>query len=189
MEHRNSQKRFYGEGFTYFVTGVTKNRHPYFEEEIFCELFKCKLELCSRLKQFQLHGWFLGFDHFHLLVTPMGDANISEIIQFLKRHVSRNINEIMNFEGDIGQCRLQKGPYSKIQSKINAKHRKLKSLQQKFQQKHPTSELSFPKFQWQKSFHDHVIRNQRDYENHLKYIEYNLIKHNVPEGWKWFGFN
>ncbi len=135
-----------------------------------------------------LHGWFLGYDHFHLLVTPMGRWNVSEIIQFLKRHVSRNINEIMNNnEGDIGQYRLQRKQYSKYQPQINEKNQTLKSLQSQFHQKHPNSELSFPKFQWQRSFHDHVIRGERDFETHMRYIEYNPIKHGMPECWRWWG--
>lgn len=105
--HRNSQKRYYVEGASYFLTGVTKKRFYYFEEEIFCEVFWENLKICRILKEFELNGWFLGFDHFHLLMKPRGKFNISKIMQFLKRHVSRNINEIMNFEGDIGQCRLR----------------------------------------------------------------------------------
>jgi putative transposase len=30
---------------------------------------------------------------------------------------------------------------------------------------------------WQRSFHDHVIRDERDYLNHLHYIHYNPVKH------------
>jgi len=40
---------------------------------------------------------------------------------------------------------------------------------------------------WQKRFWDHVIRNEKDLENHLHYIHYNPIKHgyvNEMEDWK-----
>ncbi len=30
---------------------------------------------------------------------------------------------------------------------------------------------------WQKRFWDHVIRDDRDFENHLHYIHYNPVKH------------
>jgi putative transposase len=30
---------------------------------------------------------------------------------------------------------------------------------------------------WQRSFYDHVIRNERDYLNHVHYIHYNPVKH------------
>lgn len=30
---------------------------------------------------------------------------------------------------------------------------------------------------WQRSFHDHVIRDERDYLNHIHYIHYNPVRH------------
>jgi putative transposase len=39
------------------------------------------------------------------------------------------------------------------------------------------SGISEPLKIWQKRFWDHVIRNERDLENHLNYIHYNPIKH------------
>lgn len=40
---------------------------------------------------------------------------------------------------------------------------------------------------WQKRFYDHIIRNDRDFENHLHYIHYNPVKHGYvadPRAWK-----
>jgi len=40
---------------------------------------------------------------------------------------------------------------------------------------------------WQKRFWDHVIREDKDFENHLHYIHYNPIKHEYvkdPRDWK-----
>jgi putative transposase len=34
---------------------------------------------------------------------------------------------------------------------------------------------------WQRSFWDHVIRNEYDYQNHLNYIHYNPVKHGVVD--------
>lgn len=108
-QHRNSQKRYYFEGYLYFITGVTQNRFAYFNEEIFCEVFWENLKLCKQIKEFELHGWFLGYDHFHLLITPKGKANISEIMRSLKTNVSCDLNRIMNpnLEGEVPSPRLQ----------------------------------------------------------------------------------
>ena len=39
---------------------------------------------------------------------------------------------------------------------------------------------------WQKRFWDHVIRDDRDFENHLHYIHYNPVKHGyVRDPWDW----
>jgi putative transposase len=41
---------------------------------------------------------------------------------------------------------------------------------------------------WQKRFHDHVIRDDRDFVRHVEYIHYNPVKHGYaasPHGWPW----
>ena len=44
------------------------------------------------------------------------------------------------------------------------------------------------KFQWQKSFYDHVIRGEQDFLQHLNYIFGNAVKHKLTteaEDWPW----
>jgi len=44
---------------------------------------------------------------------------------------------------------------------------------------------------WQKRFWDHVIRNDRDLENHLHYIHFNPVKHGYvedPRDWKYSSY-
>jgi len=39
---------------------------------------------------------------------------------------------------------------------------------------------------WQKRFHDHIIRDEADFERHIDYIHYNPVKHSLvthPEDW------
>ena len=45
---------------------------------------------------------------------------------------------------------------------------------------------------WQRRFWDHVIRDDKDFENHLNYIHYNAVKHglvNNPRDWPWSTFH
>jgi REP element-mobilizing transposase RayT len=116
--HRNSQKRIVFEDACYFVTFYTKHRFPYFKESIFCDLFVENLRLCKQLKGFLLYGWVVIYEHIHLMIQPNNKYNISDVMQFLKRHTSRNINICMGYaswprsatpESDIGQCRFQDG--------------------------------------------------------------------------------
>ena len=47
----------------------------------------------------------------------------------------------------------------------------------------PSQSMKF----WQKRFWDHVIRDDKDFENHLHYIHYNPVKHRYvkdPRDWK-----
>jgi len=44
---------------------------------------------------------------------------------------------------------------------------------------------------WQKRFWDHVIRNEKDLENHIHYIHYNPVKHSYVYDmgeWKYSSF-
>ena len=94
-KHRNSQKRIYFKDAIYFVTTNTKNWIPFFKEKIFCDLFVENLRICKKLKKFWLYAWFLGHDHFHLLLRPGDNFDISDVMHCLKRNVSRNINRII----------------------------------------------------------------------------------------------
>jgi REP element-mobilizing transposase RayT len=43
-----------------------------------------------------------------------------------------------------------------------------------------------PVFRWQARFHDHIIRNKDDLVNHIRYMEYQWIKHGLQENkWLW----
>jgi len=61
----------------------------------------------------------------------------------------------------------------------------LKQLKNQFIKKHGTNQTSFPKFKWQKSFYDHIIRNERDLEHHYNYTVYNFRKHKLPHNWQY----
>ena len=184
LQHRNSQKRIYFEDACYFITNKAFNNFPYFKEKVFCDLFVENLRLCKQLKQFRLYGWVILYDHFHLLIQPNDWWNCSKIMQFLKRHFTRDINWIFGHapEGAIRESRLLGGDYKKFQPIIDEHDNKLKMLKSKFQQKYPNNH-PFPQFRWQKSFYDHYTRNENDFGYHMEYIEYNPIKHNMPNGW------
>ncbi|WP_303908141.1 REP-associated tyrosine transposase [Thiohalomonas denitrificans] len=45
---------------------------------------------------------------------------------------------------------------------------------------------------WQKRFWEHQIRNERDWRNHVDYIHYNPVKHDLatrPADWPWSSFH
>ena len=183
---RNSQKRLEGE-YTYFVTCKTHDNYPYFENEILCELFIEELFLSKQLKKFKLHAFCLLYDHFHLMVTPDYEVcDMSKVMQFLKRHVSRNINIILDTdnikqshnEGDIGQCRLHPGwIFDEFDTKII-----------EFKSQIENSNL-IPHFKWQKSYHDHAIRGLKDYQKHYDYTVTNFHKHKLRMDWKYVSTN
>jgi len=78
------------------------------------------------------------------------------------------------------------GNCPKLTFGIYAAHfEKLRVLKCSLQAQYP-ERIPLPWFKWQKSFHDHIIRNERDYFNHLNYIYHNAVKHRLvgdPEDW------
>ncbi|MBU1092366.1 transposase [Patescibacteria group bacterium] len=188
-KHRNSQKRYYDTNEVYFVTVKTQDNHPYFKEKIFSELLIEEIKLCKKLKKFNLFAFCIMYDHVHFLLQPGGKYNISKVMQFLKRHFTRNVNYIMEYnnelnsdpEGDIGQCRLPKEEQEMLKNFIV----KVKNYRNQFIQKHGVNQTSIPKFKWQKSYYDHIIRNERDMEYHYDYTANNFQKHKLSNDWQY----
>jgi putative transposase len=166
----------YFDDAVYFVTCKTKGNVPYFKERIFCEVFLENLRICKSLKQFNLFAWVLIYDHFHLLLQPNDGWNISEVMRSIKTNVSCDINRIfLPTEGAVPAPRLRLIYENKFD---------LHSFRQQSTQKYPNPiHIPFPKLQWQKSYHDHYMRNEKDFQKHLDYISYNPIKHGLSDSW------
>lgn len=58
--------------------------------------------------------------------------------------------------------------------------------------KHTVAEwMPLPGRHWQRRYHDHVIRDERDFCRHLDYLHYNPVKHGLAEcvaAWPWSSF-
>jgi putative transposase len=172
--HKNSQKRIYLDDAVYFITLVIHGRHPFFAKKIFCDLFVEELRICKKMKPFDLYGFVIMPDHVHLLIRPGEKFNYSDIMHNFKRTSSLHINWLLktHCEGADIYPRLripEKIYYLKRYYKINSK--------------------LFPKFRWQKSFHDHYIRNDRDFNNHLWYIWKNPEKHGLTKNFDKYPFS
>lgn len=206
MLHRNSQKRIYAKDKIYSITMVVKKRLPFFQEEIFCQILFNVIKICGKFHEFELYGIVVIFDHVHLLVKPIS-CDISKLIGFLKRHTSRNINEIIKFsfnkiydqgrnikEGEHGHARLHE-KYARLQIKeqkrdIKWMGEKMKDYKYIYQKKYP--DTFHLKFKWQKSFHDHIIRDPSDFYEQLGYIRKNPTKHKLVKSlddWPWLYAN
>ena len=189
--HRDSQKRFYGPDKIYFITTDTEKRFPYFKEDIFCELFIENLHLCKKLKKFKLCGFNVIYDHAHILLQSGEKYNISQIMQFLKRHFSRDLNFIIgvNNEGEIRESRLQGSEYKCFIQIIKAHDKNVVQLKNKYINQAHNKQNYLPKFKWQQSFHDHVIRGEKDFNYHYNYTVNNHAKHGLSDDWPYTSLN
>ncbi len=205
MKHQNSQSRIYGD-FCYFITCNVEDKLEIFRNVQFCEFWIEELKLCKEMKNFKLYAFCLNYDHFHFVIKPDNKiADYSQIMHFLKRNFSQNINKILGYtqfkttlpEGDITQCRIRENfvtedddTHKRIES--DDAHRRLREFDEitkKYRRRYISlfEDRSHPKFKWQKSFYDHIIRNETDYQFHWNYTMHNYRKHGLPENWKFTG--
>ena len=177
--HRNSQKRYYIDNAICFITTNTFNGYPYFEIDILGELFIEELEICQRIQKFKLFGYKINPEHIHLLIQPYGQCNYSGIMHLIKRNFCRNANYILGYDSYISSKAGLINPAFKQFTKLSQQSRN------QFIKQYGINH-NIPKFKWQSSFYDHIIRDDFDYFNHLKYIEKQWIKHNLSSNkWCW----
>ncbi|MDD4332619.1 MAG: transposase [Patescibacteria group bacterium] len=190
--HKNSQKRFYNSDYIYFITTVTHKRFSYFSEEIFCDLFIDNLRICKQLKDFKLYGFIIVPDHAHLLIKSGEKFNISEKMFSIKKQFSHDVNRVLGFNEPYPEnVKIEGGQtFARLQwEKIIFPHQKrVNKYREQFINKYGHDQFQIPPFKWQESFRDHVIRNEKDFLNHLNYIFNNCVKHNIynnPETYHW----
>ena len=183
MVYRIKPENIYIEKPIFYVVSKTYLNFPYFEEEIFCELFVEELRSLRIIKNFKIYAFSIIYDHVNLMVEPHKRHNISQTMHSLKRNNSRNANKIMGYNtfapppvGEFAQTRLQ------VDNKVRI-------WKKEFMKKYPKPYLHFPMFKWQKTFYDHIIRNERDFEHHYNYTVYNHLKHGLPKDWKYTSLN
>jgi len=189
--HRDSQKRIIIDDCVFFVTTKTYNNHPFFKEPLFGDLFIENLTLCKQLKKFDLYAWFLGYDHFHLLLKPGEEFGLSDVMFSIKKQFSHDINRVVGFnELYPHQSKADKrlSAFGKHRELFLQHHKNIENLKTQFLQKYETHQ-NIPIFQWQLSFHDHYIRSKQDFNNHWGYIKQNPTRHNLTHNWKYHFLN
>jgi REP element-mobilizing transposase RayT len=183
--HRNSQKRIYRKGAIYFVTTNTHGRYPYFTEDVLCELLIHEFHLCQMTHEFALIAYKINPDHMHLMFQPRGKSNYSAIMHYIKRNSSQNINKILfNLHGDMNTSSEGGDAHSRLHSISPSPFMFFEATIVNFHSRFITKYgivHPYPKFQWQLSFHDHIIRDYNDLHNHIQYIKRQWIKHGLDE--------
>jgi len=75
-----------------------------------------------------------------------------------------------------------------LKNKIIRIQRFVVDLKNKFTHKYGAKH-NISKFQWQKSFHNHIIRGEKDFKHHHHYTQYNFLKHELSENWQYTSLN
>ncbi len=137
-------RRYYIPNSIVFITAVTTDRIPYFENEENLALFWETLKRVKNIHPFRLLAYVILPDHFHWLMRVDDEqGNFSTVLHSIKRNYTLNFKKLRDIKTPV---------------KI-----------------------------WQKRFWDHIIRDERDLNNHFDYIHWNPVRHGYvgsPRGWQ-----
>ena len=162
-------KRLYYDRAVYMITTNTKRRFPFFEEDIFSNIFLDVLAGYQKMKSYNVLGYKVNPDHIHIVLQPTGTYNISQIMQSVKRVSSNQINQVVTFEN-------QDSKFSKLTWTPS-----LILYRRQFQRKNNFGVHEFPLFKWLPSFDDNLIRNREQLKNTLLYLKKQSEKHALSE--------
>lgn len=150
-------KRIYLPGEIYFITTNTYDRQPIFKKNWACKLFIDVLSDCKLKYKFELYGYVIIPDHVHLLIMPDNKMNISDTMHRIKGNFA----------------------YQYIVAQQKARNHKGSATRRGDNPNRVAEPLWLGGNVWQKSFYDHIIRNDLDFDEKLDYIHGNPIKHNI----------
>jgi len=74
-----------------FVTTTIEEFIPVFAEDEGAQMFLDALRFYRRRGDLLLHAYVVMLEHAHLLLTPLEDRSVSEVMKLLKRYTSRQI--------------------------------------------------------------------------------------------------
>lgn len=90
----------------YFVTTTFIDRVPWFKDPNKALLFSDIINKYRKQYEFQIFGYVIMPDHFHGLIMPGFQINISRIMQDIKRYFSKLVNEEKGTNGSLWQRRF-----------------------------------------------------------------------------------
>lgn len=85
----------------YFVTTVTQNRIPYFQDFCCARLLVTEMRRLHEENQLASLAWVIMPDHLHWLFQLQEDQNLSEIVRLLKGRSAHAINCYLKRQGKV----------------------------------------------------------------------------------------
>ncbi len=166
MWHRHIHRTYVPDGIyphtktfgvgVYFVTTYVRHRIAFFSDAAIATIAERSIRWKKRSAQCIIYAYVVMSDHLHLLVQPTM-RNISELMRSIKTNSSREINRYLSV------------PHRASHTPHNA------SRATRVMGTGGTLVVEYGWFAWQEKFYDHVIRDERDFRNHVEYIRYNPV--------------
>jgi putative transposase len=99
-------RRYPNEGFPYLVTTNVKDKQPLFTEHHCCQIVIDGISFLRTHLGHRVHAYVLMPNHVHLVVTPRGSSNISQVMHSLKLHTAREIGALLGAKDGVWQARF-----------------------------------------------------------------------------------
>ena len=110
---RRNHRLYVPEG-TYFITSVTKQRNPLFQDQEAIELLKQILHNVKELYPFTMHAYAFLPDHFHIMLKSSSSVTISQIMQSLKQNFTWSYKKIKNIPNSTSIVIWQSGSWDHV---------------------------------------------------------------------------
>ncbi|MBN1898488.1 MAG: transposase [Spirochaetes bacterium] len=104
-------KRYIEDGQVYFLTSVTKDRNPIFQDGKYANLLLAIIEYLKYYLDYRIYGYVIMPDHFHILIYAFGKYSISKIMNLIKGNFARKYNQIIN---NVGRTVWQRSYYDEV---------------------------------------------------------------------------
>jgi putative transposase len=85
-------KRYVEPNTAYFVTSVTRGRNPIFNDRLAAELLLNIILYNKFACHYRIYGFIIMPDHFHMIIQPYKDDDLSTVIRKIKGNFSRFYN-------------------------------------------------------------------------------------------------
>ena len=106
--------RLYIAESVYFITSVTAQRNPIFQDHETVELLKNTIRRVKQIYPFLMKGYVFLPDHFHLLIKPNQNITISQIMHSFKRNFTLNYKKYKGIPSSTMISLWQYGSYDHV---------------------------------------------------------------------------
>lgn len=94
-------RRYYIPNAIVFITQVVAWRAPIFQEQRHIDLWRAVLHEVKELHPFEMLGYVILPEHFHLLIRPTGSSNFSNILHSFKRNFTLEYKKTVGIKGRV----------------------------------------------------------------------------------------
>ncbi len=178
----------------FHITMVTKDRIPWCTREGVPAIIIDNLVMTRNIHHAKLYAFSILPDHVHVIIEPRR-GGLSQFIQSLKSHSSREINMIL-FNATVAashELNATVAASHELNATVAASHGSLLAATHESPLRMRHDEHSFKETKrntiaWQKGYYDERIRDGRQFTHAMHYVQGNAMRHRLVQDildWPW----